>query len=185
MTREPTEHERKWRHATYEEVAGQTVGHLADPPNAQSIELTANIKRGAEVVLGGVASMPDVMAKIIQLRPIQNSIIRTEKTIVSEFNQAFEGNGADDPLYMDWKDYRDEAMAVLHEQFKMTRMELGNVQVTSLKDHILLETAAVEGERAKQLTEINKVQVSRDLNGMEQLEGMSRNRRSLRHPLGK
>ena len=175
------EHARKWR-IPLEEVAGQTSGHLVDPPNFQTIELLANIKRGSEVVLGGVASMPDVLEKIKELRIKQDEIIQTEKQIVADYELATK-NGASEEDKKEWLDWKNNALIPLHAQFKRTRMELARHMVGSLVNHVLLETGAVEGERAKQIVEINKAQVLQDRNDFERLFP-EKKKRSLRHPLG-
>ena len=174
-------HAKKWG-VPLEEVAGRTAGHLVDPPHFTAVELLANIKRGTEVVLGGVASMPDVLQKIRDLRIEQSRIIDVEKTIVADYARAT-ANGISMDDLKEWDRWRGEQLAECHRKFKDTRIELSRFMVGSLVNHVMLETAAVDGERSKQVVEVNKAMVLRDENAFDKMFPEKKHR-SLLHPLG-
>jgi hypothetical protein len=177
-----SEHREKWG-VPLEEVAGRTAGHLVDPPNVTAIELLANIKRGSEVVLAGVASMPDVLDKISQMRDEQASIIMAEKMIISDFEKAT-SNGISEADLQEWTRWKESMMAPLHKAFKQTRMKLAHQMVSSLFEHVMIETAAVDGKRAEQVVTVNNAMVLQNQNDLAKLFP-ERKKRSLTNPLGR
>ena len=174
-------HAKKWG-VPLEEVAGRTAGHLVDPPHFTAVELLANIKRGTEVVLGGVASMPDVLEKIRELRLEQYRIIDAEKTIVADYERETR-NGISDEDRREWDQWRAHSLSEMHKQFKDTRIQLSRFMVGSLVNHVMLETASVDGKRAEQVVEVNKAMVLRDENAFDKMFPEKKHR-SLLHPLG-
>lgn len=172
-------HGKKWR-VPLEEVAGQISGTLHDPPDFKAVELHANIKRGTEVVLGGVASMPDTLEKIREMRLLQFDIIRKEKLIVELLQVAPE------ILDGDSEEFEAEARRTLdgfHRDFKETRIQLSSYMVGSLVNHVLLETSAVDGKAREQGVEEVKALVLHEENQFEKMFP-ERKHRSLLHPLG-
>lgn len=181
MSERDKEHREKWG-VPLEEVAGRTAGHLVDPPNITAVELLANIKRGSEVVLAGVASMPDVLRKVKSLRDEQEAIILAEKMVVADYDHAV-NNGASDVDKAEWKQWKENTMSALHKRFKATRMDFAEEAVGSLFKHVMVETAAVDGKRAEQVVTVNNAMVLQNQNALLKLFP-DKKKRSLRHPLG-
>lgn len=175
------EHREKWGQPL-EEVAGRTAGHLVDPPNITAIELLANIKRGSEVVLAGVASMPDVLDVIRELRDEQNVIIEAEKVVVRDYELGTR-NGISAEDLKEWDTWKSTTLEALHRQFKQTRMRFAKTAVGSLFSHVMIETAAVDGKRAEQVVTVNNAMVLQDRNDLAKLFP-EKKKRSLTNPLG-
>lgn len=185
MSDRDKEHREKWG-VPLEEVAGRTAGHMVDPPNITAVELLANIKRGSEVVLGGVASMPDVLLKIKELRSEQQVIIAEEKRIVDEYEHSIQphfGQEVGEEEKRKLEMHKQEQLAPLHKRFKATRMDLAECMVGSLFKHVMVETAAVDGKRAEQMVTINNAMVLQGNNDLLKLFP-EKKKRSLTNPLG-
>jgi hypothetical protein len=175
------EHREKWG-VPLEEVAGRTAGHLVDPPNITAVELLANIKRGSEVVLAGVASMPDVLQMVKSLRDEQTTVIAEEKKVIAEYELKTR-NGISEEERVKLVLEKDEKMAPLHKRFKATKMALAECMVGSLFKHVMVETAAVDGKRAEQVVTVNNAMLLQNQNDLAKLFPKEK-KRSLRHPLG-
>lgn len=175
------EHREKWG-VPFEEVSGRTSGHLLDPPDFGAVERLANIKRGTEVVLAGVASQNDAYDVILTEREAQDRIIALEKTVVKDYATAM-GNGGSDQDKEEWTLWKERTMEDLHSQFKKTKVRFAKGLTSSLIWHVLNETPAVDGKRAEQMVDVNKAQVLQDRNNLSLLFP-EKKKRSLRHPMG-
>src|SRR5947199_3710263 len=87
---EKDKHRSKWG-VPIEQVGGKVSGSLVDPPDFQAAEIHANIKRGMEVPLSGVASMPDVIDKALELRERQD--LRAREWVNDVRNIVLNGEG--------------------------------------------------------------------------------------------
>lgn len=177
------DHQQKWRGASYEEVAGQTAGHLIDPPDFNTVERLANIKRGTEVVLAGVASQMDAYDVILKERAIQDLIISQEKIVVKDYEKMM-SDGLSDQDKAEVELWKVSTIQDLHQQFKRTRVRFAQGLTGSLIHHVLNETRAIDGKLEEHMVDVNKAQVLRDDGQIEKLLGGDKKKRSLRHPLG-
>ena len=177
---EKDKHSQKWG-VPLEEVAGKVSGTLVDYPDFQAAELHANIKRGMEVPLSGVASMPDVIRKALALREAQNT--RALKWV--EEVEKIVNDGED--LSEDEKQSAVEtAKREVHRQLlspkARVRYEFAETVLESITRHLMTETAAVEGGARKDAGDMVKALVlhEKDFDSMFP----SKQKRSWRHPLG-
>ncbi len=175
------EHSSKWG-VPLEEVAGKVSGSLVDPPDFQAAEIHANIKRGMEVPLSGVASMPDVIDKALQLRELQNQRALQWIADVRETVLNGEGLSPEEQESAIRSAEHDVQRQLLSPNAKM-RLEFASTMIRSVTNHLLLETAGVEGKRAEQSVEMVKALVLHEQNQFDKLFP-EKKQRSLRHPLG-
>ena len=175
------EHSSKWG-VPLEEVAGKVSGSLVDPPDFQAAEIHANIKRGMEVPLSGVASMPDVIDKALQLRELQNQRALQWIADVRETVLNGEGLSPEEQESAIRSAEHDVQRQLLSPNAKM-RLEFASTIIRSVTNHLLLETAGVEGKRAEQSVEMVKALVLHEQNQFDKLFP-EKKQRSLRHPLG-
>ena len=182
MSERKKEHSLKWG-VPLEEVAGKVSGTLVDYPDFKTAELHANIKRGMEVPLSGVASMPDVIRKVIDLRTQQNeraqNWIQQVHKIVNDGENMTEEEKMSAIMTAEW-DVRRQSFSPRQRM----RLEFAETVLSSITDHLLTETAAVDGARGNQSVEMVKALVLHDENTMEKLFSEKKRRRTMRHPLG-
>lgn len=165
-------HRAKWG-VPLEEVAGQVSGHVVAPPNFDSIERLANIKRGMEVPLSGTAAMPDVLRKIQALRESQDSYAQSKMKLIE----------ADTTLTPDQKLAKTEMLRhQLLSDKKRQRMEFASVMIESVTKHLLNETPAVDGKGAEQAVDMVKALVLHQQDAFEKMFPEKKGR-SLLHPL--
>jgi len=174
------EHSSKWG-VPLEEVAGKVSGSLVDPPDFQAAEIHANIKRGMEVPLSGVASMPDVIDKALELRERQDMRARQWVSDIRETVLNGEGLSAEEQESAIRSAEHDVQRQLLSPNAKM-RLEFASTVIRSITQHLLLETAGVEGKRAEQSVDMVKALVLHEKSVFDMQN--PKKERSLRHPLG-
>src|SRR5213593_2776190 len=88
---------------TLEQVAREIVGAIHFPKDFNTLEMHANLKKGLEIPLMGIASMPDVLNGIYSKRIEEDSEIRAMMKLLEKHKN----NGGIEQIYNNIRDALD------------------------------------------------------------------------------
>ena len=131
--------------------------------------------------MSGVASMPDVIDKALELRERQDMRARQWVSDIRETVLNGEGLSAEEQESAIRSAEHDVQRQLLSPNAKM-RLEFASTVIRSITQHLLLETAGVEGKRAEQSVDMVKALVLHEKSVFDMQN--PKKERSLRHPLG-